>query len=642
VKSVRALAAALVAGLLVAACSGGSSSTPAEPASATSPPPASVPARLAAADAPGDWTVFLYMAADNDLEAAAVDDVMELADASGTEFVVLLDRHPGYDTTDLAGLGDFADSVVLDVVDGEATLVATPGELNMGDPETLAGFIAETVPEYGSDHNAFVIWDHGGAWQGAAHDDTDEDKLTVDEIESGLRSGLARTDVEAFDLLGFDACLMATYEVVAPLAELGAYLVASEELEPGHGWDWSALSTPASGSTTTEFASAVIDGFNEQAADAGETAVTLSLIDLTKIEALDDAAAELAAAMTDEGREVVGRIGATRSQTVSFGRHPDPKADFHSVDLGQFVELLADVDPMADAARRFGDALDDVVVESENGPVLADATGLAAYFPPSSAVVSPKYDTTLAPGWAEVLDAFYGAADRVPESALPAFVDDDFYVDEEDAVTDVDGVALRGRVDSGTGGNIAFANYYWGEVASDTDWVVWFGQANAQVDGDEVEVAYDWRYLTVSDGVSTVNAYSTLTYGRDGELAKIVVPITYQRGAQSVDGVLQLLLDGARVRSEAFFLNTGGIVAPFKPRPGDTFVPLLKRQNLATQDAEWVPAGSTPLAAQTDGLSYRYDVLPGAVPIMLGVELSDVAGNPSYLFYGTATPAELG
>jgi len=647
-KPRAAVAGLLAAGLLATACSGGGS----DGASASKEDPgvtsaastgSDVPARLAAADAPGDWTVFVYMAADNDLEPAAISDIYELADATGTEFVVLLDRHPGYDQSDLVGLGDFDDSVVLHVVDGEAEIVATPGEVNTGDPDTLATFVAETLPVYGSDHNAFVVWDHGGAWQGAAHDDTDGDKLTVDEIADGLEAGLAETDVEAFDLLGFDACLMATYEVASALQDVATYMVASEELEPGHGWDWSALSTPAGGSTTVDFATEIIDGFNAQAEEAGETAVTLSLLNLTALPALDEAAADLAEAVTDEGREVVGRIGYMRSESVSFGRHPDPEIDFYSVDLGQFAELLAEVDSMEDAAEDLADALGEVVVAAENGPVLADATGLAAYFPPFRSLVNPEYDTSLAPEWSEVLEAFYGAADEVPERDLPVFLDDDFYVDEEDAVSDIDGVSLRGRVERGTGGNIAFADYYWGEVSGDANTVVWFGSANAAVDGDDVDATYDWRYLTISDGSTTSNAYSQLTYGPDGSIAKVTIPITYQRGTSSIDGVLQLLLDGSgNIRSEAFFLNTGGVVAPFQPRATDTFVPLLKHQDLTTMESTWVPATETPLAAPTADLIYRYDTLPGAVAIMLGVEMADIVGNHSYLFYGTATPAELG
>ena len=40
------------------------------------------------------------------------------------------------------------------------------------------------------------------------------------------------------DLLGFDTCLMSAYEVALQLAPYAEKLLASEETEPGHGWQY--------------------------------------------------------------------------------------------------------------------------------------------------------------------------------------------------------------------------------------------------------------------------------------------------------------------------------------------------------------------------------------------------------------------
>jgi hypothetical protein len=126
----RAGAAFVVAGSLLAACSGGSDS---------SSPDTSEPNRITATtqphtDEPGAWTVMVYMDGDNNLEGAALEDLLEMGDATNTEFVVLLDRSPGYASGDLLGLGDFTDSVLLHVADGQAEMLDTPGEVDMGDP----------------------------------------------------------------------------------------------------------------------------------------------------------------------------------------------------------------------------------------------------------------------------------------------------------------------------------------------------------------------------------------------------------------------------------------------------------------------------------------------------------------------------
>lgn len=49
---------------------------------------------------------------------------------------------------------------------------------------------------------------------------------------------MAAAGVAKIDLLGFDACYMAAYETLASVQDLAHYVLASEETEPGHGWQW--------------------------------------------------------------------------------------------------------------------------------------------------------------------------------------------------------------------------------------------------------------------------------------------------------------------------------------------------------------------------------------------------------------------
>lgn len=85
----------------------------------------------------------------------------------------------------------------------------------------------------------FIFWNHGAGWTGFGGDDisTGHPILTIADLEQGLSQGLARTSATGFDILGFDACLMATYEVAKAMSPFADYLLASQELEPTHGWD---------------------------------------------------------------------------------------------------------------------------------------------------------------------------------------------------------------------------------------------------------------------------------------------------------------------------------------------------------------------------------------------------------------------
>jgi hypothetical protein len=617
-----------------------------EEAAVPSVPPVAPVNRTAQADAPGAWTVLVYMAADNDLEPAALQDLEEMTKAVGTQFLVLVDRSPRYSSADVVGIGDFTDTRLLRIVDGKVSTLGQPGELNMGDPRVLSDFVAGGLEESPSGHHALVLWDHGGAWSGAAWDDSsNKDHLDLDEIASGTRDGLAQAGVERFDLLGFDACLMATYEVATRMAPYATYLVASEEVEPGFGWDWTTIGVPPGGLGTPELARQIIDGFHERAQRDKESTTTLSLLDLTQLERLDGAVNKLAKAVGDNGREVVGRIGWSRGASTSFGRSPDPAQDYFMVDLGDLARQLRAVPALQEAAAGLSDAIEALVVNHRDGPAAAAASGVAGYFPPARKQLKKAWSDATAPrGWQALLDAFYGEAGRVPATSLPRFADPDRYIDDTNVHEDAKGIALGTPVTAGTGGNIAEARLFWGEVdTTDTTKVVFFGRRNAAVNGDKVSATYGWEYLRISDGSTVTPAFADLTLDPDGNVTRISVPITYHRGNGAGDGTLELAVHDGAVAAETFYVETGdGGIAALKPQDGDTFAPMLLHNDMATGTLQWrsVPGGA--LSADPSGLEYGYSQLPAAKAIMLGLTIVDVAGNSDFAYYGTATPAALG
>jgi hypothetical protein len=46
-------------------------------------------------------------------------------------------------------------------------------------------------------------------------------------------------------MVGFDACLMGNWETLVGLQGLTRYVLASEEVEPEHGWDWTKFAALA-------------------------------------------------------------------------------------------------------------------------------------------------------------------------------------------------------------------------------------------------------------------------------------------------------------------------------------------------------------------------------------------------------------
>ena len=83
-----------------------------------------------------------------------------------------------------------------------------------------------------------TLWDHGGAYGGYGPDEVSGNVLSVKSLQSVFSSTGSK-----FDILGFDACLMASSEVVKELQPFSNYMLASEDLEPGHGWNWDHVVT---------------------------------------------------------------------------------------------------------------------------------------------------------------------------------------------------------------------------------------------------------------------------------------------------------------------------------------------------------------------------------------------------------------
>lgn len=595
-----------------------------------------------AVDEAGEWTMLVYLAADNDLEPFALEDLDEMTRTEGMELIVLVDRNGGYSADDAAGLGDFEGTQLLRIADGTVEVLEDLGELDTGDPATLEDFVADGLAEHGSARNGLVIWNHGASWPGAAIDETSGGTLlSLAGIRDAVAGGLDRAGVDRLDLIGFDACLMATYEVAQNLEPVSRTLLASEELEPGHGWNWEAVTAPGGTVSTVDLAQGVVDGFAAQSLQYGTSGVTLSLVDLDRLEGVDRAFDAMTSAVDTDAAGLVGRISSGRADALGFGRDPDPTYDMHMVDVGHLASLLSDIAPMADAAAQLEVAIDDAVLVNVTDDTTQQATGLAVYFPPVAALGQASYEDVadIAP-WTNFLAAYYTGAEEVPSDELPAFLDPDRLLEPADVDYTADSISFSTEVVAGSGVNLTSSKLFWGEVdLNDSNLVAFFGERLAVVDGDTIHAEYDWRYLVVEDGVNEAPAYSQLDLGEDGAIRRIVVPISYTTEGETMRGVLVLGVDGDRISSETFYgYSDEGTVGELQPAPGDTFVPQLLLQDLSDFSSEWVDSTTTSLAADVDALDHHFRRLAPLTPVMLELNLTDVDGGLDYIFHGTASP----
>ena len=337
------------------------------------------------AGADDSWTIFVYLCgADLESEAGlATGNMQEMISASAASNVRFIVQTGGAAEWNNGASADELDR--FEITNGFSTIANRKPVASMGDSETLADFLRWGLAAYPSAHVGLVLWDHGsGSINGVCFDElADDDSLSLRDIDNALKS-VQGILPGGFDFVGFDACLMGTVETASMLVPYSKYMIASQEIEPGSGWNYSSIgqclaANPSADAVT--LGKAICDGFYQNcvANDQGNSA-TLALTDLSKIAALRSAfelyAQNLYEATDNEANfaPIVRSINAADN----FGGNNRSEGFTNMVDLGGLIDAGATWSSNAKAAR---DALAAAVVYQALGPVHQQVSGLSIYYP---------------------------------------------------------------------------------------------------------------------------------------------------------------------------------------------------------------------------------------------------------------------
>ena len=632
----------------------------------------SLPSRAGGGNAEDDsWTVLIYIMGDTDLEAAALYDLLELEDAAlgeNTNVVVAVDRSDrtdeegGYSGGDVLGLGNFSDSRLLTFTDDGLDFVAETGELNFGDPSVLASFIKTGLETFPADKTALFLWDHGAGWPGMGPDETDGyDILTLREMRDGIEVGLEAAGVGKFDLIGMDACLMASYEVAHAVDGLADYLLASEELEPGHGWDYRSLSILSAQAEVEplELGMAIADGFESQAKEWGTASnITLSLLDMAHFADFTDVFRDI----LDDANGEIDLIGAevrnASTKVPAYGKMPDPKKSTHHIDLGAFVAEWYDWNP--ELLAQFEESLEKLVAYEIAGPSNQRSTGLSIYFPAESSYVDPNYFNFTGAAdvgpteWFSFLDGYLTAGKQIQMASYPV-IDQDSVEDDFDSETSED-IMISGFLEPGTYDNVAEVVMYYGVVDPADDTLYYIGEEYGDFDAETGEfwAVYDFSILSISDGEDEIFAYVDLWWEYDEEtneeLLFIDVPLTYvpPEEVDTDDPPHEVLLSlgvsfGAgegEIFSEIFYeVDEYGQWSEATLDPDGYINPLVQMWDEEDQDVYWVDSSDdTWLWADPAVLQYQFSALPSETLVNIDIEVLDFGGNSDWTSLSLFSP----
>ncbi len=206
----------------------------------------------------------------------------------------------------------------------EQTPVEELGEVDMGDPQVLADFLIWGASNYPADHYLVVMSSHGGGWTGIGPDEGNGEisNLELPEIDAALETARTELGIEKFDIVGFDACLMAITDVALMLEPHADYVLFSQETVPGKGWeythsidamqanpDWDAFQVGA----------AFVDNYMVDYADSEYTQFGLSLVETAGLPPLLGSLENFAQVIEVDTVELLSALGSARNNSQTFG-----------------------------------------------------------------------------------------------------------------------------------------------------------------------------------------------------------------------------------------------------------------------------------------------------------------------------------
>lgn len=261
-------------------------------------------------------------------------------------------------------------------------------DADMGNVNTLADFVRYGNDNYDADHKVFVFWDHGGGSAvGICYDERTENMLSLNDVRNAFTSVYEPdTDNPPFEMIGFDACLMATYDTVNALDGLTRYVTASEETEPGIGWnytDWvgALAENPAMGGA--KLGQIICDTYMSDCERYSlEDTATLSVVDLEQLPYLRNAyeafGLEALRAAHKNPRNFFAKFGRGAVNAENYGGNTRQSGYTNMVDLVDLARGNKDILP--NTSDKLISAIDDAVIYKVNGSYRNRGGGLSSFY----------------------------------------------------------------------------------------------------------------------------------------------------------------------------------------------------------------------------------------------------------------------
>jgi len=423
-----------------------------------------------------DWNFIVYMAANNNLYSFSVRNLQQMIHVGSTNSLNILLQLDGYKQKEVTRYFIEKNNPVI-IEEFQHTNASISGTT-----ESLYDFTKWAIETYPAKHQCIVLWNHGcgikdpNIWgkkimahrdelfdfnysngllelnrnilddeydqRGIAFNDTFETYITNQELQKTLcRISTELLGGKKIDILAMDACHMAMIEIGSQIKDSTHYMVASEEIEPGSGYNYIYTLDPfiKESLTPAEFAAHIVTSYEKEYSNFNAD-FTLSAINLEGFDLLEENMKQITHALvgllSSEHTKYIGyilkSIRMSRRFTTEF-------CDPDYIDLTHFyksllykIETCKEMEIPLDACQKItaftglvteGLALlEKHIIKNAAGINLDYAHGLSVYFPRRS-VASSYYKTVFeeVTDWADFLHAYRKAARQEKPSIRPIF-----------------------------------------------------------------------------------------------------------------------------------------------------------------------------------------------------------------------------
>lgn len=379
-------------------------------------------------------TFMVFMERNNELDSFGTLNIKQMKAVGSNENVnIVVYMHCQENNTKKAK--------VLFIKKNEAILLQeTPENKNTFNiKEELINFCNNTIKKYPAKHYTLIIWNHGTgaiepcarsvtsnifafafarqqartqhachllrnietkkqhALKGVCFDDSEGTFLSERQLQAALESICATSlNNKKFDLIGFDACLMSMIEVGSSLKKHAIFMVGSQEVELGTGWNYARVLAPFTKGTISPKALSqhIVQSYAKTYNATSD--YTLSALDLSQLSKLEENVQEIGKLLI-KGIKQRNNLNLLCALRTSRNKHYCTHFDEPSfIDLQHFYQNLLEnisqinepdeqsnklLHALKTSLLRGKELISKIVFANKAGSKRAKASGLSIYFP---------------------------------------------------------------------------------------------------------------------------------------------------------------------------------------------------------------------------------------------------------------------